>query len=644
MDPFDLINDLRQNQYIEHEFSTPTGLPTSPFSPPSNATDKDIVARIKRADKERRFHKYMVLNNVRAIDVAQGQRGDADDFYNLVDNGSQSDVIYSKFSNSGTAPSQLEAESEAAILRAYDVYDVHKKQELNSDLFARTTPQTAMYDDELKLQLIMHCDNAPDFESMQFKNNLVESYGDYLFFGSNSKIIVVKNHRSLIRTVDIQPNFTTRRDRSAATWSYFPHTINFIKVSKLADRDVLSCAVDDGRVLVYDIHDFFIDGAHSAPKYELRLSSSVWGVDTYKNMLIVSDNSQTVTLFLFEGNEIYYCTSNQLIHNIPDVTFIDSNDLEEENAVLASCVSISGELIIFRFDLIINYGPVNKPPDSYTVTMDVIDVYVPHFSKYEFSCTILSRAVLQEDVWSVHYIDDKYFKEVNTPKYLGSKNTVDIERILRNSMALNLLSNHLLSSDLGSGAWYEEINVATPQERGVETDMNFNKFTDKFGRVKKSYLNVPNDEMTSPIPKSPFHDKFLFVSTGTKIALYRFDKLVCNATSGVLFDYPMREELRYSNRLSITKFIPELSAIIAVSQAGFVAIYRLVKHRGLHSMRFEHVIPKKEINSFETIIGLGIRRIEESVYWLYLAFSGGGTYVYQLEDPDDSEYLSGTIL
>lgn len=636
MDPFDLLGDLRQSPYLDSGLSTPTGVPSSPFSPASNATDKDIIERTRRANKERMFQRYSLLNLVKAIPAEQGQREDADDFYNDIVDESQNDMTYIQFIGMGRSPlSDIKVESN--VLSAYEVFDVHKEHQLH-DLALNVS--AAKYDDSLSLKEISYFE-IDYFDSMKFKNNLVENYQDFLFIASGSKILVLKNEK-LVRSIDLRPTFTTRRDRSAATWSYFPHTLNYIKVSKLEGRDVLSCAVDDGRVIIYDIADVFIDGNHTAHKYELKLSSSVWGIDTYKNMAVVSDNSQTITLFCFEDNMIYHCTSNQIIHNIPDVAFVNTDDLDDE-AVYVSCVSISGEFMVFKFEKMTNYGPINKPPIGYTLVSDTIDVYLPSFSRYEFECSIFSRTVLQEDSWATHYIDEKYFLEVTSPEYLGTRSNISVESILCKSRTLNLMTNHIMSSDLGGAAWYEALDIDT-YDRGTEVGRTMNRFTDKFRRVKKSYFSIPEEEFVSPVPKSPFHDKFLFVATATKVGLYRFNKLVCNATSGKLFDFPLQEELTFSNRLSITRVIPELSAVIAVSQAGFISIFRLVKHRGLHSMRLEHTIPKSDTDSYETIIGLGVRQMEDKVFWLYVVFSDGCVFVHELQDHDETDSLCDTLV
>lgn len=638
MDPFELLNtNPRQRQYIEHEFSTPPDPSLSPFPPGSDATEEDSPARTIKADKERRFLKYMFLKDTRGHASRHSRCEDADDFYNDNINESQENVAYFKDSYPRTTNSS-DLGIEVSVLNAYDIFDVHIPHKLH-DFDPESCMNELNYDDALSFKEIRHLE-VSRFQSMRYKNNLVESYQDYLFIASKYRILVFKDELQ-VKTIDVTPSFTTVRHRSAATWSSSPHTINYLKVSKLAGRSVLSCAIDDGRVLIYDIHDFFIKSTHSVPKYELKLSSSVWGVDTYRNMVAVSDNSQTVTLFLFEESGIYHCTSNQIIHNIPTVSFVD---IDERNTVYVSCVSISGEFIIFKFETFTNVGPVAQPPDEYSLSIDIVDVLLPMFSKYEFRCTILSRTVLQEDAWATHFIDDKYFKEVTTPDYLGSANYIDVEKILLYSKELNLMSDHLLTSDLGGGAWFEEIGIETPSQRGTATENRLNRFTDKFSRIRKLYFSTSFDEALSPIPKSPYHDKFLFVATASKIGLYRFGNLVCNATSDRLFSYRLSQDLRFSNRLSITKVIPELSAVIVASQAGFFAIFRLVKHRGLHTMRIEHLIPRPQVQPDETIIGLGVYRADERSFWIYVTFSDGHIKVYELTNRDEPSLITDAMM
>ncbi|CCH41497.1 hypothetical protein BN7_1038 [Wickerhamomyces ciferrii] len=584
------------------------------------------------------FRKFMSLSNVK--ELREQIRDNPDNLYegNLRDVDNPKLPIYLQDTQTRPSTGGSSVELDENLLNAYEMFDVRKRRKIS------TTTSLPKYEDGLIMKEV-HQFDVEDYDTLRYKNNLVDCFGKLLFIASQTKLLVFRNDIH-IDTIDVSPPFTSRRDRAAANWSMLPHTINFIKVSNLQGRDVLSCAIDDGRVLIYDIEDFFIKKTQRKVRFDLKLSSSAWGIDTSGDMIAVSDNSQTVTLFYVKHGQLYYHTSPQINHNIPDISFVESN---EEGIAYIACASISGELMTFKFKITVNEGPVPDPTGGYTLSVDTVEVYLHPFYKYDIECFVLNRVIIPEDLWIVQYINDDNFKEVDTIRDLGSKTDIDMELILKKSKALNLSSNHLITSDLGGGAWYEEIKIGSATELPIELqpesdsniiENNLNKFTDKFSRIKHSYDKISEDQFSAAIPRSKDHDKFLFVATATKIGLYRFNELVCNASSENIFDLPfLREELEFSNRLSLTRVIPELSAVLVVSQSGYISVMRFVKCGGLHSLRHEKIIPKIENAFTEVLVGIGIRQMDDKSFWVYSVYSNGKVSVTELSEHDETDTL-----
>jgi hypothetical protein len=508
---------------------------------------------------------------------------------------------------------------------AYDHYDMHKEQVLQP--MDETIGPSSKYDDSLEFRELRELRVEGGEESVKFRNNLTECYGSWLFMAVGSRIIVLKDE-ALFHTQDTKPFLTLLRHREAAVSPFHPHIINFIKVVHLRSKDMLICCVDDGRTLFYDLTDFKKESLF-LPKFQFSMTSSVWGADAQGDIAVISDNSRRVTLVQLGEDIIRVGESVELMHNVPSVKILKV----ESNMVSVSCVSIAGELIVMEFTGLVNVMPIDMPRSFHPgAVLDFMMSDLPSDPQSLITCSVKYRTQLQEQAWSVNCFTEDDFMEVNDSRYLGVDEGVNTMDILQCSKILGLMDNHLVTSSLGGAATYESIHLRTQfdEEQNRQVDVSgFNSVTDKMSRIKKLYFETP----MGPAAPSDGSVLFLIVTTATKVALFRADQLVCNADTGDLFEFGLLEEMEYSNRLSIVRCIPWLSAVVTVSQTGFFTVFRLVKHRGLHSIREEHTWPKLPLDnlSFASITGVGVNRADTGA-WLYVSFSDERVRVFELRE------------
>ncbi|CAK9440091.1 uncharacterized protein LODBEIA_P41910 [Lodderomyces beijingensis] len=482
---------------------------------------------------------------------------------------------------------------------------------------------------------------------------------------------------------DTRPPFTSSTDRLISTWPYFPHTINYIKCGEFNHRLTLFACVDDGLLLIWYTEKIMhqiekyarVDGKvpdfsrlRMNPDHKIKLSASLWGLDFRDNVIVASDNSQSVVLIYFDPtyNRFYHITSHQVLHNIPDVSIIKF----AQDEVQVACASISGELVIFVFKFVINQGPLNKdevehfqsrkvyytdpivetmesrenPGLTTTTTTTTATTFFNNTtpstaSERNFSpnqtrrfCRVtfddprvISRCVMNEDCWTIKLFKASWFRPVGSLSCVFGDDQIDedyeTERILKESAALENHGDwHSTSASLGAAASFQffkpaTIDFTTTNDNATNaTAMYFNTHLDP---VKMTNINDEYRRIHKQLTASRSEDamEFLVVTTAKKVALFRSTSLYCCSATSRLFNLnvPFREESKHSNRLSIAMAIPELSCFIAVSQQGLVAIMRLCTYRGVYGMRQEHVFPNAMSlavgpNGYRTIIGLSARK------------------------------------
>ncbi|GME76706.1 unnamed protein product [Ambrosiozyma monospora] len=306
----------------------------------------------------------------------------------------------------------------------------------------------------------------------KYKNNLCVCSSKYnlLIIGSISTLYLYdiaalelpESHAPTIE-FDTRPPRTTNEHLTNSTMPYYPHTINYMKLGIFRDKETLVVAVDDGRILVYDI-ERIVDEASKfkentersrydifcvEPDHCMKGYSSVWGIDIYKNMIAIADNCQMVKLFCFQDDVVISVQTHQVLHNIPSISFIPT---QSENAYYISVVSISGELLIFKF-------PFTKSK--------VAPERLVMFNKP----VVINRALFNDNVWTTCTVDASNFKSVNSIQTMIGDPWLDMQndlcnKILSESCILDAESDECHSSHLGLAAELQNCHgyVSSDQE------------------------------------------------------------------------------------------------------------------------------------------------------------------------------------
>ncbi|KAK6456334.1 CRT10-domain-containing protein [Scheffersomyces xylosifermentans] len=580
----------------------------------------------------------------------------------------------------------------------------------------------------------------------RYKNNLSAVISDsqnneFLVQGSNSELVVydfdnmthMPNKKAVLR-FDTRPAFTSTTDRLISTWPYFPHTINFLKSYQGFDgRQVLGACLDDGTLMIWysetitdfvkklgiakklssqdEIDEIYNDnnrfyGLKVEPDFRLKMESSLWGLDFLNyndsfgishNLIVVSDNSQSVVLFYYHpvDHQFYHVKSHQILHNIPEVSFSSYKVKSDGTHTLKiSCASISRELIIFKFNFRIRAGPLNKREFEYykkghiyfvdptmeqmqnrtNPTIDTVDQDLKgtFLSRVSFSSPrVVTRTLLGEDCWTTKPISSKYFKQVSSIALaIGDpflREWEVVERISKESALLDLEFDPVKTSHLGGGAsWsffpskvvdlssnanpypsakFDSVTGRDDEYRRIHKGL-IKQYERSRGRKRQESLNGKTYALHEDLDQEPID--FLVVSTSKRLALLRADTLFCNSATKKLFDLsiPFNEEVKFSNRVSITHVIPELSCLIAVSQQGLATVMRLCQSRGVYGMRQEHIFPNAlglalGYNGYRTISGLAV--MDKSIlpniprFFVYLSYTDGIVVAYELKQGGDED-------
>ena len=534
---------------------------------------------------------------------------------------------------------------------------------------------------------------AEDFR--KFKNNLSTIISDgmveYLVLGLNSELIVfgfdgLTNlpSKQLLR-IDTRPMYTSSTDRLISTWPYFPHTINYLKTGNFNNKQVLGVCSDDGTLFIWytetiinlvkkfgnskkpqsndndqetenPVATVTLSSTASSsvatptivkPDFRIKTEASLWGLDfkTYNghNILVASDNSQSVVLLY---------KSHQILHNIPDISIVSYTQKGERHTVQVSCVSISGEIIVFEFNFAIALGPLNKEEFEYfrkepyyyvDATMEQLEnrngidshelaqLKLKKFRRVKFAEPLcISRVVLSEDCWTVKPMSSKWFLPVGSLKDVFGDDSIDesreLNRIRYETRLLNALSGKFQFFPSKTVNFESRLEDNCHNNTSTTTNCKPTTVDDEYRRIHKELVNGSSDE-------------FLLVSTAKKLSMFRFPSLFCNCSTLKIFDLaiPFNEESKFTNRISISMVIPELLCFIAATQQGLITIMRLCSYQGVYGMRQEHIFPNAlslslGYHGYRTIIGLSVRKrtLEKPIYNLYVTYNDGLIIGYQI--------------
>lgn len=478
------------------------------------------------------------------------------------------------------------------------------------------------YYDSLFLQAVgfeNEIEGVEDYKLLLFRNNIGVCWSDYDYVAFGSMILILENFQ-IIDTIETRPGYTTRQQIDSSTLPEEVHSINFLKVSKLNNKDVLSIACDDGRVLVYELFEDSIPKLYA----EMQLTSSVWGIDSKGDYIVASNNSHSITLFLIKEGNIYFHTTTKLLHNIPDLKIIRvSNQIVE-----VTCISISGELVIFEFNIYQEEDSILCKVDL-PITINILN-HEPK-NRYKITSEIKKRLLLKDNGWTVNIIQESVFKETDINyNFQCSK----ILNMIENSKILELTENELVTSNIGGSTKYEKLFIETGQGPSYTDNENdyLNDFTQNITRVKNHYLRTNWNQ------NKKFTEPFLLVTTSNLVGLYSGNELICNAYTGKVFNF--MDDSDFFDRLSITEIIPELNAVIIVTQAAKFSVFRFIKARGVYTMREEYHESLSEND--DIICGCYARKISDSqdlVYQITLVVYPNRFLTYRIREPDLTDEL-----
>lgn len=633
-----------------------------------------------------------------------------------------------------------------------EVHDetVKESLQINDGLIDPFNPEYSQIDPSNHYELVKKSPNHkyPNSLKLQFKNtsklgnhefvrkyknnlsttikNLVTNCS-YLVNASNSEIMVYDfdpitgnpNSNPLVK-FDTKPFFTSTSDRLLSTWPYFPHTINYLTTGHWLDQVVLGVCVDDGNIMIHFVDDLIAQIDKFAanhriqtndinnisnlfnikinPDLKIKLESSAWGLDFLQyrdhnnnlmNLLITSDNSQSLTLFIYDmfDERFYHVRSHQVLHNIPNVSFLKHNNDGDKNDVKVSCCSISGELIIFKFLFYTVTGPLNKRHDSdshgdqdslfprrsegnraaqrtYYVDsgmeqlevgtdLDAFDL----FKRYLFcQPKVINRVLLREDCWTTIPIDKKYFSHQHSLNLVFGdgilSNKSEVFRIISESSLFNSLHHDDSNLGIATNWQYFETPVLNLNKDSYNQELQpkLTTLADDYRRINKQFnkfQRLPQDKIEQGEMDLEDNDHLIMVSTSKKVGLFNANSLLCHASTANIFnvDIPFNEESKFSNRISISHVIPELSCYIAVTQQGLISIFRLCQHRGVYGFRQEYLFPNAMAlslgpNGHRTIIGLCSREVSALAdfprFLLFVSYSDGLLLTYEISNPANS--------
>ncbi|RCK54713.1 hypothetical protein Cantr_04649 [Candida viswanathii] len=525
---------------------------------------------------------------------------------------------------------------------------------------------------------------ADDFR--KFKNNLSaiisDGVNDFLVLALNSELVfftfdqVSSLPSTQLLRLDTSPPFTSSTDRLISTWPYFPHTINFVKAGPFNGKQILAACTDDGTLLIWynetlmslvsqfqklnkQDNDSTIASASATntsatvikPDFRIKMEASLWGLDfktcNGHSIIAASDNSQSIVLLYYHpvDQRFYHVKSHQILHNIPEVSIVSYKEEGQEHIVQVSCVSISGEIIVFEFKFSVQEGPLDEADYEHfknelyyyvDSTMEQLEnrngiepnelsaIKLRKFNRVNFTeplCT--SRVVLSEDCWTIKPLDLGWFLPVGSVQDVFGDSKIDetkeLERIANES--------RILGKPSGMFQYFQSKTVSFEQPGDeLYRSSKLTNVDDEYRRIHKELVSGSTSEI-------------LLVSTAKKLAMFRFPSLFCNCSTPKVFDLPIpfNDESKFTNRMSITKVIPELLCFIAVTQQGLVTIMRLCTYKGIYGMRQEHVFPNAMslslgYHGYRTIIGLSVRNrtIDVPCHNLYISYNDGLVIGYKL--------------
>lgn len=511
------------------------------------------------------------------------------------------------------------------------------------------------YDVNFEVEFVTESQLALQLGNFRYKNNLADYCRGYIFYVSGSSVNVLSAGEGVpgvgeaVFLFETAPAEVTNRENLQivmnAVWQEWPFSLNYLKVDRFLGEDVVVAASDSGRVFVWQVKKIVAaveveverqkqvqmlpevqrinrGTVHRvAAEYEFKVGASAWGVDLCGRYVAVSDNNRVVSVFhVSDDGAVLKGVSGLMLSNVPLVSF-----MQHERGVYVAAGTILGELSVFEVTMV---GGI----------LSVVEAQ-------EFQLT--------SGVWTVHSVSGELFKQVRVLDYPGYNEDAFVDCVYSKSRFLDGESDPVESSDLGVAAGFAYVYVGDDAVADVEKYC-FNLLQspdtvvlDTYSRVvrhcNRFYTDVQRGRMKThvslngrvywqpTINNGPRH--YWLVTTESRLGLFDCNELICNASTDELFDVAGVG----CNRISFAKYVPEISCLVIGTPAGYVAVFRLVRFRGVYSFKKVCKFPEAG-NAVGEMSGLVVRKLGED-YYIYMIHYNGQVMVYKLAEVEAEEGL-----
>lgn len=428
--------------------------------------------------------------------------------------------------------------------------------------------------------------------SERFRGNLLANSSRHgvMFVAYKTKLLMkfdLQNDHNYDFVIDFDVDLTTDVDRLNAIHWENPHHINILKIknmdflSPMKSKEVLAVGLDDSTVILFDIEDivshargdkqfsnlsiynsmsnpspyqFTSKGKQGKilPFFQYHLTASVWGVDMNESLLIVSDNSHTITVFDFSTNEVF--KSEELSHNVPCVSIIDYKTI---------CA----------------------------ITYDGIQ-YLLEISEGELK--VVDKTKVLYNGWSCAFYPKVNFLPVDNFLELTGDDFID-QPHLAYSLADILISkndalgfNNSQSSDFGMAGLFQRIEI----QANESVQYQF------MSAAHSGELCLPSTQfhrraIVHKLKKPTLSPYVLINATESNIGMWHIPPLLnCAYTRRGVFPTERDVENAFAINARVNIMIPivDLQCLIVGSNGGHLELLRFVEHRGVYSLRREWVL------------------------------------------------------
>lgn len=414
----------------------------------------------------------------------------------------------------------------------------------------------------------------------------------------------------------------------------------------------------------------------------IYVNASAWCVDICDEVIAVSDNQRRVTVFVQTlSGRMQRLESPILSHNIPYLNIVRTGTdhyliccgTYGSHQYILSLIPSPGSMFEFRLrviDVIETDGPVwtcNFVKDENFMSVNSLKELtgdlVSDLDGYKLDKIITQSAILDTDqlfakFFPSHLGINAYFTHLNIPsitsrhfqkksksKTMATNEVYQLERIRKiyNEWYMKYEKPYLLDTS--------QTKIKNERIRSQKEDSFLNYFlvtttTKSVGLfLLRELVNLGTCKQVFPIIESPYiverpehsrNDEANGETDDMGLNEYTSFRLTLNRRDPI-----MPSRFHFLNRIYMSFPILQLNAIVIATQAGQVAVFRLTRFNGMHSMRLESVLIDAERyamsqdGSVRSIIGLtgcvcGYDNNGESEWMLIVVYSDLLTLNYKI--------------